>query len=224
VPHVSYSGLVCCPLLCCPLRSLIFKAFKPPGVSCLIGFRRQPVDAAILGRESPAPPAAVEGRISIGSQTLTIAGLPEPSAPPCRLVRFDNLETPRLPNPLGPGSISISTTVTARQQQQQHCLQLRYSGFFVCGPRPVWLVATRGGVEAHPMQQADIGQVDAFCDFHNVNCPHGYIAAARDGKLNICTLPLQVRGSGAVVERAQHLAQQLDVVCVFVSVCVCVPS
>eukprot|EP00775_Hariotina_reticulata_P005379 gene5379-5614_t len=101
---------------------LVYKAFKPPGVSCPVGFRRQPVDAVILGRESPAPPAAADGKLSIGNQTYTI-----------------------------------------------------------------------GGVVAHPMQQADVGRVDAFCDFHNVNCPHGYIAAAREGQLNICTLPLQLR-------------------------------
>jgi hypothetical protein len=71
--------------------------------------------------------------------------------------------------------------------------QLRYSGVFVCGPKPVWLVVSRGGLVVHPME-ADVGQVDAFCAFHNMNCAHGYMAASLAGALNVCTLPLQVRG------------------------------
>jgi hypothetical protein len=42
--------------------------------------------------------------------------------------------------------------------------------------------------------EADVGQVDAFCAFHNLNCVHGYMAASLAGALNICTLPLQVGG------------------------------
>jgi hypothetical protein len=45
--------------------------------------------------------------------------------------------------------------------------------------------------------EADVGQVDAFCAFHNLNCVHGYMAASLAGSLNICTLPLQV---GALVD------------------------
>jgi hypothetical protein len=77
----------------------------------------------------------------------------------------------------------------------------------VCGPKPLWLVASRGGFVVHPMDSG-LGAVHAFCGFHNVNCPHGYIAAALGGDMRICTLPLQVRegmcdlgcGCGCVLE------------------------
>jgi cleavage and polyadenylation specificity factor subunit 1 len=73
--------------------------------------------------------------------------------------------------------------------------QLRYSGVFVCGPRPLWLVASRGGVLPHPLDAAH-GRVDAFCGFHNVNCVHGFITAATSGNMNVSRLPVQVRGVG----------------------------
>ena len=75
--------------------------------------------------------------------------------------------------------------------------QLHYSGFMVCGPKPLWLVATRGGLVAHPMETQRVGAVDAFCGFHNVDCPHGFIAATLRQDMLVCTLPLQVqRGEG----------------------------
>lgn len=121
--------------------------------------------------------------------------MPQPSAPPCRLIRFDHLATPRLEAPLGPGFVAKqgSDGSSSGSGAALPLPQLRYSGVFVCGPRPVWLVANRGGFVVHPME-ADVGQVDAFCAFHNLNCVHGYMAASLAGALNICTLPLQVGG------------------------------
>ena len=49
------------------------------------------------------------------------------------------------------------------------------SGVFVCGARPMWLAASRGGLAPHPMFVE--GPVSAMTPFHNVNCPF----VSRDG-------------------------------------------
>lgn len=46
----------------------------------------------------------------------------------------------------------------------------RQSGLFVCGARPMWLVAARGTLLAHPMFID--GAIAALTPFHNVNCAH----------------------------------------------------
>lgn len=145
------------------------QAFRAPRPGAPLGFRRQPLDAALQAHRSPsaAPPPA-PGMTPVPS-----------SAPPRRLVRFDGLVTPALQVPL-----AAASGPAARVSQ--------YSGVFVCSPRPLWLVAARGGLQAHPADP-QLGAVDAFTAFHNANCPHGFIAAAAGGNMNICTLPLMVR-------------------------------
>lgn len=116
--------------------------------------------------------------------------MPLPSAPPCRLVRFDHLVTPRLEPPLGPGVLGPGLSAS-----DGHGIQgpkLRYSGIVVCGPKPFWLVASRGSLIPHHMD-GKLGTLDAFCSFHNPSCQHGYIAASLTGDMSICTLPLQMR-------------------------------
>ena len=50
----------------------------------------------------------------------------------------------------------------------QLCVGWR-SGLFVCGERPLWLLAVRGTLVAHPMTVE--GAVLGFTPFHNINCP-----------------------------------------------------
>ncbi|XP_065687015.2 cleavage and polyadenylation specificity factor subunit 1 [Patagioenas fasciata] len=63
-----------------------------------------------------------------------------------------------------------------------------YSGVFICGPNPHWLLVTgRGALRLHPM--AIDGPVDSFAPFHNVNCPRGFLYFNRQGELRISVLP-----------------------------------
>ncbi|XP_053916563.1 cleavage and polyadenylation specificity factor subunit 1 [Cuculus canorus] len=63
-----------------------------------------------------------------------------------------------------------------------------YSGVFICGPSPHWLLVTaRGALRLHPMTID--GPVDSFAPFHNVNCPKGFLYFNRQGELRISVLP-----------------------------------
>uniref|UniRef100_A0A8V5H1H0 Cleavage and polyadenylation specific factor 1 n=1 Tax=Melopsittacus undulatus TaxID=13146 RepID=A0A8V5H1H0_MELUD len=63
-----------------------------------------------------------------------------------------------------------------------------YSGVFICGPCPHWLLVTsRGALRLHPMSID--GAVDSFAPFHNVNCPKGFLYFNRQGELRISVLP-----------------------------------
>ncbi|XP_063777126.1 cleavage and polyadenylation specificity factor subunit 1 isoform X2 [Pseudophryne corroboree] len=49
-----------------------------------------------------------------------------------------------------------------------------YSGVFICGPSPHWLLVTsRGALRLHPMTID--GCIESFAPFHNVNCPRGFL-------------------------------------------------
>ncbi|KAK3085849.1 hypothetical protein FSP39_009622 [Pinctada imbricata] len=63
-----------------------------------------------------------------------------------------------------------------------------YSGVFICGTYPHWLFMTsRGSLRAHPM--GIDGPVSCFSEFHNVNCPRGFLYFNRMGELRISVLP-----------------------------------
>lgn len=63
-----------------------------------------------------------------------------------------------------------------------------YSGVFVCGPSPHWIMMTlRGMLRIHPMSID--GPVTCFTPFHNVNCPKGFLYFNQLGELRICVLP-----------------------------------
>ncbi|XP_054023473.1 cleavage and polyadenylation specificity factor subunit 1 [Dryobates pubescens] len=63
-----------------------------------------------------------------------------------------------------------------------------YSGVFICGPSPHWLLVTgRGALRLHPMSID--GPVESFAPFHNVNCPKGFLYFNRQGELRISVLP-----------------------------------
>ncbi|KAF0047585.1 hypothetical protein F2P81_001218 [Scophthalmus maximus] len=49
-----------------------------------------------------------------------------------------------------------------------------YSGVFICGPSPHWmLVTSRGAMRLHPM--IIDGSIESFSPFHNINCPKGFL-------------------------------------------------
>ncbi|KAA8590645.1 hypothetical protein FQN60_014579 [Etheostoma spectabile] len=49
-----------------------------------------------------------------------------------------------------------------------------YSGVFICGPSPHWmLVTSRGAMRLHPMTID--GPIESFSPFHNINCPKGFL-------------------------------------------------
>uniref|UniRef100_UPI0012934276 cleavage and polyadenylation specificity factor subunit 1-like n=1 Tax=Lonchura striata TaxID=40157 RepID=UPI0012934276 len=63
-----------------------------------------------------------------------------------------------------------------------------YSGVFICGPSPHWVLLTgRGALRLHPM--GIDGPVESFAPFHNVNCPKGFLYFNRQGELRISVLP-----------------------------------
>ncbi|XP_068093974.1 cleavage and polyadenylation specificity factor subunit 1 isoform X2 [Hyperolius riggenbachi] len=63
-----------------------------------------------------------------------------------------------------------------------------YTGVFICGPSPHWLLVTsRGALRLHPMTID--GSIESFAPFHNVNCPRGFLYFNRQGELRISVLP-----------------------------------
>ncbi|XP_053718091.1 cleavage and polyadenylation specificity factor subunit 1 [Synchiropus splendidus] len=63
-----------------------------------------------------------------------------------------------------------------------------YSGVFICGPCPHWmLVTSRGAVRLHPMTID--GTIDTFASFHNINCPKGFLYFNKQGEMRIGVLP-----------------------------------
>ncbi|KAI3358341.1 hypothetical protein L3Q82_014785, partial [Scortum barcoo] len=63
-----------------------------------------------------------------------------------------------------------------------------YSGVFICGPSPHWmLVTSRGAMRLHPMSID--GPIESFSPFHNINCPKGFLYFNKQGELRISVLP-----------------------------------
>uniref|UniRef100_A0A8C5FCA4 Cleavage and polyadenylation specificity factor subunit 1 n=1 Tax=Gadus morhua TaxID=8049 RepID=A0A8C5FCA4_GADMO len=63
-----------------------------------------------------------------------------------------------------------------------------YSGVFICGPSPHWmLVTSRGALRLHPMTID--GSIESFSPFHNINCPKGFLYFNKQGELRISVLP-----------------------------------
>ncbi|XP_077446808.1 cleavage and polyadenylation specificity factor subunit 1 [Stigmatopora argus] len=63
-----------------------------------------------------------------------------------------------------------------------------YTGVFICGPSPHWmLVTSRGALRLHPMSID--GTIESFSPFHNINCPKGFLYFNKQGELRISVLP-----------------------------------
>uniref|UniRef100_A0A667X8K1 Cleavage and polyadenylation specificity factor subunit 1 n=1 Tax=Myripristis murdjan TaxID=586833 RepID=A0A667X8K1_9TELE len=60
-----------------------------------------------------------------------------------------------------------------------------YSGVFICGPSPHWmLVTSRGAMRLHPMTID--GSIESFSPFHNINCPKGFLYFNKQGEEVTC--------------------------------------
>lgn len=123
-------------------------------------------------------------RLSLGGAAHSI-GLPGNGLPPAspRLARFDALGEGegfvyRRARPRFCGRERLAGRMDW-PVQASHCMLAqcsdcavlwgRSSGIFVCGERPLWLLAMRGTLMAHPMSVE--GAVLGFTPFHNINCP-----------------------------------------------------
>lgn len=66
-----------------------------------------------------------------------------------------------------------------------------YNGVFLCGENPHWIFLTsRGEFRMHPMYID--GPIQCFAQFHNVNCPQGFLYFNAKGELRICVLPIHL--------------------------------
>eukprot|EP00887_Chlorella_sp_A99_P001781 scaffold19.g1781.t1 len=70
-----------------------------------------------------------------------------------------------------------------------------HAGIFLAGAHPAWLLATRGSLLAHPHLLPPGAAAGSFTPFHNVNCPHGFIAVCSGSRecIQICQLPPRTR-------------------------------
>ncbi|XP_051925869.1 cleavage and polyadenylation specificity factor subunit 1 [Hippocampus zosterae] len=87
------------------------------------------------------------------------------------------------------GSISDEPTVKSRIARFRYFEDISgYSGVFICGPSPHWmLVTSRGALRLHPMSID--GAIESFSPFHNINCPKGFLYFNKQGELRISVLP-----------------------------------
>jgi cleavage and polyadenylation specificity factor subunit 1 len=64
--------------------------------------------------------------------------------------------------------------------------QIPHSGYFISGASPMWLIASRGTLFAHPLHIESTRSVSGFTSFNSINSPHGFITV--QGKLFIFLL------------------------------------
>jgi hypothetical protein len=102
----------------------------------VLGFKRQAaLDPLLLDHQDPAPPHPKH-----------------PGATPARrLYRFDGLITPHIPPWMLASHLGALEGIMSQRMPQ-----LMSSGVFVAGARPLWLVASRGGLVAHPMHHEGV--------------------------------------------------------------------
>lgn len=68
-----------------------------------------------------------------------------------------------------------------------------FSGFFIAGNMPLWLIASKGNIYAHHGLAPLSNMVLGFASFNNENCPYGFLAAQGDGSLLIANFPPRQR-------------------------------
>jgi cleavage and polyadenylation specificity factor subunit 1 len=67
-----------------------------------------------------------------------------------------------------------------------------YTGVFVCGSYPHWMImGKQGWLFTHPMYID--GPVNTFAMFNNQNCPKGFLYFNQEGELRICVLPKAIQ-------------------------------
>ncbi|EFJ51734.1 hypothetical protein VOLCADRAFT_87503 [Volvox carteri f. nagariensis] len=160
----------------CERPVLLVMAASGNLVAYQIALRRLPLDS--LSHEAPAAMGAAAGSSGGGG------GIGGGAALGPRMARFDHLAY------TDPSSKSHSRTDIRKYPVASQGTS--YSGVFVAGSRPLWLVASRGGLVPHPMFAE--GAVAAMTPFHNANCPLGFISACSSrGLLKVCQLPPHTR-------------------------------
>ena len=99
-----------------------------------------------------------------------------------------------------PLRISNSIVSKRRRITSFHALgeHIPFSGFFIAGDTPYWLIAHRGRLLAHPhhhhhQHHQDGGFTSGFTPFHNVNCPWGFITAESQQEISIAQFPIKTR-------------------------------
>nr|XP_061808605.1 cleavage and polyadenylation specificity factor subunit 1 [Nerophis lumbriciformis] len=87
------------------------------------------------------------------------------------------------------GGVGDDTTVKSRIARFRYFEDISgYSGVFICGPSPHWMLVTaRGALRLHPMSID--GTIESFSPFHNINCPKGFLYFNKQGELRISVLP-----------------------------------
>ncbi|XP_017276548.1 cleavage and polyadenylation specificity factor subunit 1 isoform X1 [Kryptolebias marmoratus] len=87
------------------------------------------------------------------------------------------------------GGVDEAVTVKSRISRFRYFEDISgYSGVFICGPSPHWmLVTSRGALRLHPMTID--GPIESFSPFHNINCPKGFLYFNKQGELRISVLP-----------------------------------
>lgn len=58
--------------------------------------------------------------------------------------------------------------------------QIPHNGLMVAGEVPLWLIACRGSLVAHPGAVGPGLAVSGFTPFNNINCPHGFITTCSE--------------------------------------------
>lgn len=69
---------------------------------------------------------------------------------------------------------------------------LPYSGFFISGNVPIWLIVSRGQLYAHKGTSTQNERFLGFTEFNNENCPSGFLACKQNG-LMIANFPPRQR-------------------------------
>lgn len=103
-----------------------------------------------------------------------------PKAPPAPPSSYLRLKRVRVPMP-EIGKAPSTGAPNVRLHAFHHIGEdLSYTGFFVADEVPTWIIVNRGSVYVHESAYGLLG-VSGFAPFNNENCPHGFLAATKDG-------------------------------------------
>ncbi len=93
---------------------------------------------------------------------------------------FLRLKRVRLPMPAVGGLPASGTPGVRLHSFHRIGEDLSYAGFFVANEAPTWIIVNKGSVYVHESASGLLG-VSSFAPFNNENCPHGFLAATKDG-------------------------------------------
>jgi cleavage and polyadenylation specificity factor subunit 1 len=166
-------------------------AGPPPVVELRLEAFGAPADARPDAGAAASPAPACEAPVLLaltGEHTLLAykafaapggAGAPRQ----LRFARLDLRGAPPLLPPAPPAAGAPAGPAPRRMTRFEGLgEQLPHAGVFVAGAAPLWTVAARGALEAHPARPpAPGGAAAAFSPFHVADCPRGFVAAWTPG-------------------------------------------